>query len=42
MARNVDAKGGNCDVIFDKENGIAKKYLRNTSSTERIDRFKRE
>lgn len=30
MARNVDAKGGNCDVIFDKENGIAKKYLCNT------------
>ena len=42
MPRNVDVKGGNCDVIFDTENNIAKKYLRNTSSPERIDRFRKE
>lgn len=42
MQRKADAKGGNCDVIFDTEAGVARKYLRNTSSQEKILRFKRE
>ena len=28
MSRKADVKGGNGDVIFDLENGIARKYLR--------------
>lgn len=42
MGRKADVKGGNADVIFDKDNCTAKKYLRNTSSKEKIVRFKRE
>ena len=42
MARKADVKGGNGDVVFDTETGTARKYLRNTSTTERVARFKRE
>lgn len=42
MARKADVKGGNGDVVFIPETGTAKKYLRNTSTTEKIARFKRE
>ena len=42
MARRVDAKGGNGDVIFNLENGTARKYLRNTSSSDKVLRFKQE
>lgn len=42
MARKADAKGGNGDVIFDLERGTAKKYLRNTSSADKVQRFERE
>lgn len=35
-------KGGNCDIYLDKENNIAIKKLRNTSSQERIKRFRQE
>lgn len=38
----ADAKGGNGDVFFDLENGTATKRLRNTSSPEKIQRFKKE
>lgn len=42
MTRKADVKGGNGDVVFDLETGTARKYLRNTSSLEKIERFKRE
>ena len=42
MARKVDVKGGNGDVVFDTETGTARKYLRNTSTVEKVARFKRE
>ena len=42
MARKADVKGGNGDVIFDLENGIATKYLRNTSSVDKVQRFEKE
>ena len=42
MARKADAKGGNGDVFFDLEKGIARKYLRNTSSVDKVQRFERE
>lgn len=42
MARKADAKGGNGDVIFDLEKGTATKYLRNTSSKDKVIRFKNE
>ena len=42
MARKADVKGGNGDVIFDLENGIARKYLRNTSSVDKVQRFEKE
>lgn len=42
MARKADVKGGNGDVIFDLENGTAKKYLRNTSSIDKVQRFEKE
>lgn len=35
-------KGGNCDIYIDEKNRTATKKLRNTSSKERIERFKRE
>ena len=35
-------KGGNGDVVFDAETGTARKYLRNTSTAEKVTRFKRE
>lgn len=41
MKRKADVKGGNGDIIFTEE-GTAKKYLRNTSSLEKLHRFKRE
>ena len=40
--KKVDAKGGNGNIFFDTEEGTATKYLRNTSSKEKIERFKRE
>ena len=42
MARKADVKGGNGDVISDLENGIARKYLRNTSSVDKVQRFEKE
>lgn len=42
MARKADVKGGNGDVVFDAETGTARKYLRNTSTAEKVARFKRE
>ncbi|MEG0249414.1 MAG: protein kinase [Peptostreptococcus sp.] len=42
MARKADVKGGNGDIIFNIEAGTARKYLRNTSTLERVQRFKRE
>lgn len=42
MARKADVKGGNGDVVFNAEAGTARKYLRNTSTLERVQRFKRE
>ena len=42
MARKADVKGGNGDVVFDTETGTARKYLRNTSTVEKVARFKRE
>lgn len=42
MARKADVKGGNGDVVFYAETGTARKYLRNTSTAEKVARFKRE
>ncbi|WP_290148006.1 hypothetical protein [Lactobacillus intestinalis] len=42
MKRKADIRGGNGDIIFNNENGTAKKYLRNISSFEKISRFKKE
>lgn len=42
MTRKADIKGGNGDVIFNEENGTARKYLRNTSTREKVSRFKQE
>lgn len=42
MVRKADAKGGNGDIVFDNTMGTATKYLRNTSTSEKISRFKRE
>ena len=42
MAKKPDVSGGNGNIFFDLENQTAKKYLRNTSSKERIKRFKQE
>ncbi len=42
MARKADVKGGNGDVVFNAETGTARKYLRNTSTVEKVSRFKRE
>lgn len=42
MARKADVKGGNGDVVFNAETGTARKYLRNTSTAEKVSRFKRE
>lgn len=42
MARKADVKGGNGDVVFNAETGTARKYLRNTSTAEKVARFKRE
>jgi len=42
MNGKPDASGGNGDVYFDHENETATKYLRNTSTKERVERFKRE
>ncbi|MBQ3418585.1 MAG: hypothetical protein IJH31_00435 [Erysipelotrichaceae bacterium] len=38
----VDIKGGNGNIVFDEKNAEATKYLRNTSSKEKIIRFKKE
>ena len=38
----VGAKGGNGDVVFSDDGLKATKYLRNTSDSESIDRFKKE
>ena len=42
MKRHRDVKGGNGDIFFDETEQTATKFFRNTSSKERIDRFKRE
>ena len=42
MGRKSDAHGGNGDVFFDYENQTATKRLRNTSTSEKISRYKRE
>jgi len=39
MVRKADAKVGNGDVIFDLDRGTARKYLRSTSSVDKIHRF---
>ena len=39
MARKADVKGGNGDVVFDTETGTARKYLRNTSTVEKVARL---
>ena len=36
MARKADVKGGNGDVVFNAETGTARKYLRNTSTAEKV------
>lgn len=41
MAKKPDAKGGNGDIIY-TDAGTARKYLRNTSSPDKVLRFKRE
>ena len=41
LKKKVDVKGGNGDIIFN-EDGTATKYLRNKSSKEKIERFKKE
>ena len=41
MKRTPDKKGGNCNIYFTKDLK-ARKYLRNTSSEEKIERFKLE
>ncbi len=41
MAKKPDARGGNGDIIF-TDTGTARKYLRNTSGSDKILRFKRE
>lgn len=40
--KSADIKGGNGNIFFDIENQTATKYLRNTSSHEKIERFKLE
>lgn len=43
MERKADVKGGNGNVLFDvAKTGTARKYLRNTSTSEKILRFKQE
>ncbi|MBQ7410504.1 MAG: hypothetical protein IJW20_03885 [Clostridia bacterium] len=42
MKRTIDKKGGNGNIYFDNENNTATKYLRNTSSLEKIQRFRQE
>lgn len=42
MNRKADIKGGNGDIIFNDNEGTATKFLRNTSTPEKISRFKRE
>ena len=42
MVRKADAKGGDGDIVFDNTMGTATKHLRNTSTSEKISRFKRE
>lgn len=42
MGKKRDAYGGNGDIFFSEDNLTATKYLRNTSSKEKINRFKRE
>lgn len=42
MKRTIDKKGGNGNIYFDNEKNTATKYLRNTSSLEKIQRFRQE
>lgn len=42
VTMNKIVKGGNCNIEIDLDNKIAIKTLRNTSSKERILRFKKE
>lgn len=42
MKRKPDATGGNGNIFFDSERNTATKYLRNTSTKERIQRFIQE
>lgn len=42
MKRIIDKKGGNGNIYFDNEKNTATKYLRNTSSLEKIQRFRQE
>lgn len=42
MGKKPDKQGGNGDIIFIEETGTVRKYLRNTSSKDKIPRFKRE
>lgn len=42
MGKKPDKQGGNGDIIFIEATGTVRKYLRNTSSKDKIPRFKRE
>lgn len=42
MGKKPDKQGGNGDIIYIEETGTVRKYLRNTSSKDKIPRFKRE
>ena len=42
MKEKETRRGGNCNVEIDRNNGLAKKILRNTSSNEKIERFRTE
>ena len=42
MGKKPDKQGGNGDIIFIEETGTVRKYLRNTSSKDKIPRFQRE
>ena len=42
MGKKSDAHGGNGDIFFSEDNLTATKRLRNTSTKEKINRYKRE
>ena len=42
MGKKVDKQGGNGDIVFIQETNTVRKFLRNTSTKDKIPRFKRE